>query len=438
MKMNLAKLWIPSACAALLLAGAVFQAEARTVRPSPDRAFEIAVIPDTQNYLSYRHQRIQGFPFDASEIFLGQMHYVRRNLRANGGQVAFVVSVGDVWEHPSLPIDPAHEARGFRRVDSPLLDSNWGPTEQVRTFEMPLARRGYGLIAGLTPFGVAPGNHDYDAFWTDANNPPKPEMKTPDDMGVLHVGGLDNFVAVFGSQSDFFRDKPWYVASHDRGADSAQVFEAGGYRFLNIALQFDPPNASLDWAKSVIARYPGTPTILTVHNFLDNQGRRFSPRVIDSHVIDPQDNTPEMVWQKLVAPNDQIFMVLSGHNAGQAFRIDDNNAGHKVYQIMADYQDRGQTLIEHGLKPGPFLGMGDGWMRMMRFDTSRAASLVTVRTYSTHYRAYSTDLPDYARWYKAKEKPHLSDVEFLKQDDFRFTMPDFIARFGTPGRKCRC
>lgn len=403
-----------------------------------DRSFEIAVIPDTQNYLDYRYRPAKGFPFDASRMFLDQMRHVRRNLRGQGGNVAFVVSVGDVWQHQTLPIDPGHFDRGFRRVDSPLLDSQWAPSDHALTYEMPLARRGYGLIAGLTPFGVAPGNHDYDAFWTDANHPPKAQMKTPDDMGVLHVGGLANFVAVFGSQSRFFRNKPWYVAANDGGADSAQVFKAGGYRFLHIALQFDPPDTSLAWAQQVIARHPGWPTILTVHNFLDNQGQRQSLRVIDSTVIDPQDNNPEMVWQKLVVPNDQIFMVLSGHNAGQAFRVDDNAAGHRVYQIMADYQDRGQTLIERGLKPGPFLGMGDGWMRMMRFDTNGAAPLVTIRTYSTHYRAYSVDLPDYARWYKAKEKPHLSDAEFLKQDDFAFPMPDFVARFGAPGARCRC
>lgn len=404
----------------------------------PDRAFTIAVIPDTQNYLDYRYRQSAGFPFDASRMFLDQMRYVQANLRANGGDVAFVVSVGDVWQHQSVPIDPGHAARGFRRVDSPLLDSAWAPTAAAQGYELPLARQGYRLIAGQVPFGVAPGNHDYDAFWTDADHPPKPVMKVPEDMGVLHVGGLSNFVSVFGSQSEFFKGRKWYVAAHDGGADSAQVFTAGGYRFLHVALQFDPPDASLNWARRVLARYRGLPTILTVHNFLDNEGRRKSLPVIDSHAIDPQDNDPEAVWQKLVAPNDQIFLVLSGHNAGQAFRSDRNAAGHVVYQVMADYQDRGQTLIERGLKPGPFLGMGDGWLRTMRFDMTGKAPRVAVRTWSTYYHAYSVDLPNYAKWYKAKEKPQLSDAEFLRQDQFEFDLPDFAARFGPPGKRCRC
>ncbi len=408
------------------------------VAAGADRSFAIAIIPDTQNYLDYRYRTAAGFPFDASRLFLDQLGWVRGNLRARGGDIAFVVSVGDVWQHQSVPIDPGHLARGFRRVDSPLLDSAWAPTGQARAWELPLARQGYRMIAGLTPFGVAPGNHDYDAFWTDADHPPKPVMKAPEDMGVLHVGGLTNFVSVFGSQSEFFRGKHWYVGAHQGGADSAQVFRAGGYRFLHLALQFDPPDASLVWAARIMQRYRGLPTILTVHNFLDNQGRRQSQKVIDSHAIDPLNNTPEMVWQKLIAPNDQIFLVLSGHNAGQAHRVDPNQVGHMVYQVMADYQDRGQTLIERGLKPGPFLGMGDGWLRVMRFDLAGTVPRVQVRTWSTHYRAWSTDLPDYVKWYKPHEKPEMSDAEYLRQDDFAFTLDDFSARFGPPGKRCRC
>ncbi len=57
---------------------------------SPDAHFTVAVIPDTQNYLDFHNQRAEGFPFDAREIFIDQMAYVERHLRANGGAIAFV------------------------------------------------------------------------------------------------------------------------------------------------------------------------------------------------------------------------------------------------------------------------------------------------------------------------------------------------------------
>jgi len=72
--------------------------------------------------------------------------------------------------------------------------------------EMPMAREGYKLLAGLVPFSVVPGNHDYDAMWTDARQPPSANATLSDfkTLGQLHVGGLDNFRSVFGNDSDFF------------------------------------------------------------------------------------------------------------------------------------------------------------------------------------------------------------------------------------------
>jgi hypothetical protein len=32
------------------------------------------------------------------------------------------------------------------------------------------------------------------------------------------------------------KDKQWYIASFEGGAESAQIFEAGGYRFVHLAL----------------------------------------------------------------------------------------------------------------------------------------------------------------------------------------------------------
>ena len=217
-----------------------------------DRDFTIAVIPDTQNYLDYTHQKSEGFPFDASELFLAQMRYVAANASSAGGDIAFLTALGDVWQHQSVAIDPAHAARGFGRVANPFLDGHFAPTARTQDFEMPLARKGYALIEGKMPFAVVPGNHDHDAMWTDANHPPAAQFTGWSSLGMLHAGGTSNFVSIFGAASDFFRGKDWYVDSFAGGASSAQVFEAGGYRFLHIGLQFDAPDAALAWASGVV------------------------------------------------------------------------------------------------------------------------------------------------------------------------------------------
>lgn len=418
-----------AALAALALALASCATAPKPTATAPETRFTIAVIPDTQNYMDYTHQKAEGFVFDASDMFIRQMDYIAKNLKSAGGDIAFVSSLGDVWQHQSKEIDPDHAARGFKRAPNPFFDKFFAPTPKVQEIEMPTARRGYDLIAGKTPFSVVPGNHDYDAMWTDYNHPPKKEVRSIADVGMLHAGGLKNFKAVFSDKSDFFRGKDWYVASHDDGADSAQIFTAAGYRFLHIGLQFDAPNASLEWAASVIKAHPGLPTIISTHDYLDNDGRRLANPVIDNAAVDPQDNNPQMVWDKLISQHDQIFMVLCGHEHGQFMRVDDNRFGRKVYQVLSDYQDRHQSAIDAGVKLQQGEGIGDGWMRFMTFDFSAPVPRVVVRTYSTYYNQESAKTEKYAQWYKAVEKPKLSDAEFVGQDNFVIELTDFHARF---------
>ncbi len=371
--------------------------------------FTIAVIPDTQNYVDYTHQKAAGYPIDASAMFFEQMSYIAHS------DAAFAIALGDVWQHAIKPIDPEHQARGFNRVDGSE------PTPQVFTVEIPIVKHGYAqLAAAKLPFAVVPGNHDYDATWSSVRFP----------HGPFYAGGLTAFQSVFSDRSDFFRDKPWYVASHDGGADSAQIFTAGGYRFLHIGLQFDPPNDSLDWAASVIHKFSGVPTIVSTHDYIDPAGARLAGPIVDNHAIDPEhNNTPQMVWDKFISQHDQIFMVLCGHRSAQGRHTARNRAGHEVYELLSDYQDRWHAAQEAGLAEKG-MGLGDGWLRLMTFDMSVATPTVHVRTYSTHYHTFSTENPNYAAWYKAAERPNETDAQFQVEDDFTFALTDFRERFG--------
>ena len=393
-----------------------------------DTGFTIAVIPDTQNYMDYNHQTATGFPFDASDQFLEQMRYIAANLELAGGDIAFVSAVGDVWQNQTKPVDPAHAARGLGRVANPMLDRVVRYSDQVPKVEMPKAAEGYRLIAGKVPFSVVPGNHDYDAMWpVEAAKGPDGKAKTPFQ---IHPGGLDNFRSVFGARLGFFRGQRWYVASHDGGADSAQIFTAGGYRFLHIGVQFNPPDATLRWARQVLRRHPGLPTIISTHDFLNTQGERLANPIIDPASVDPEDNNAEDMWTKLIAANDQIFLVLCGHQHGQSRRADRNRAGNVVHQILADYQDRGQSTNDAGGKGYT----GDGWLRLMQFDMAAEVPVIRVRTYSTHYKAESDEVPTYSAWYRPHEQPKMSDAEFLAAEEFTLELTDFRKRFDKRAR----
>ena len=99
--------------------------------------------------------------------------------------------------------------------------------------------------------------------------------------------------------------------------------------------------------------------------------------------------------------------------------------------MLADYQSRGQAGLDAGAAPRPGrgpAGIGDGWYRLMTFDLGERP-LVTVTTYSSHYRAASGDLATYAAWYKGQEQPELSDEAFLERDAFILDLGNFHQRF---------
>ena len=45
-----------------------------------------------------------------------------------------------------------------------------------------------------------------------------------------------------------------------------------------------------------------------------------------------------------------------------------------------------------------------------------------------------SETPQYAKWYKGDEKPHLSDEDYLKGDEFRIDLTDFRVRFDKTAR----
>ena len=179
------------------------------------------------------------------------------------------------------------------------------------------------------------------------------------------------------------------------------MFSAGGKTFLNISLELEAGNAALAWAQSVINTHPGVPTIVTTHAYLNPPANYDSsaPLKVPAERLQANClvnspggwNDAEGVWNQFIATNDQIFMVLCGHAWGspvngvskaENIRIDNNDFGHPVYQILTDYQ--ANTLGASGPSSAPG---GAGWMRFMEFDMS---------TDTIHFSTYSSLLDTYA------------------------------------------
>lgn len=408
--------------------------------PEIDHQFTIAVIPDTQNMVDYRHQRAEGFPIDTAPIFIEQMQYIAANTVTNGGEIEFITSVGDVWQHTDVYLDDEHEQRGFNAILSNPRIGIENLLRGLHEFELPKAREGYNLIAETgVPFGVAPGNHDYDTGYQYNPFPgdPDPRARIREEGLVAnrHVGGYSTFNGIFGPESPYFKDKDWYVSSYNGGVNSAQIFEAGGYRFLHFSFEMQAGDDVLAWAQGVINENPGIPTMMSTHDYLNPRGERMPHPRYDLATVDPLDhNSADDIWNEWVRKNDQIFMILSGHQIGQALRIDQNDNGNNVYQILSDYQGRGMAANPPA-DADRITGIGDGWVRLMEFDTSGEMPKVEVKTYSTYYKQYSGDFENYVAWYRDMEQPNMSDEEFLKSDRYTIELQHFKKRFGEPKLK---
>src|SRR3546814_12637309 len=103
---------------------------------------------------------------------------------------------------------------------------------------------------------------------------------------MLAYGGLKNWNSVFGADTLFFKKKPWYVDSFNGGANSAQVFEAGGFRFLHIGFEMAPAGEVLQWAEGVITRYPGVTMSVFTHSYPTPAVERTDIAAVDFNAVD--------------------------------------------------------------------------------------------------------------------------------------------------------
>lgn len=327
--------------------------------------FTIAVISDTQNYTDASKPQPRGV-----NVYLQQMRYLADTQKEK--RLVFVTHVGDVVQHGDGRFRTG-KAGAYRKWDT---HGEWDAATRAMRI----------LDQANIPYGMSPGNHDYDnyAWYVDEEGP---------GANRPLAGGL-NWNRYFGPASEHFAGKAWYGGSFNQGLNSYQTFRAAGKNFLHLSLEMEPTPAALQWAQGVIDAHRGTPTIITTHEWLDPNHTGATTRSNDykAYFEGTDNQTPDEVWEKFVRKNDQIFMVLAGHDwtptenglsQGQNLRIDLNDAGHPVYQTVQDYQ--GNTIGEDGTA-GSDNG-GAGWLRFIEFDTT---------AHRIHYYTYSTLLGRYA------------------------------------------
>jgi hypothetical protein len=314
-----------------------------TVFEGLSERFMIVALPDTQNYLC------SICPLSANKwhpaTFRAQTQWAVDNQSKNN--IAFVTHLGDI-------IETANRINEWQEADQAMA-----------------------ILDGKIPYAVAIGDHDF--YPEEVRDPALPLNST--------------YVKQFFGQ-ERYKNYNWYVGASPNNLSHAQLFEAGGRQFLHIALEWEAHDSAIDWATGIIQQYPGVPTIVSTHAYVSNITRGHSTRtqaVLRTGQPDTQANSGRDIYNKLVRPNPQIFMVLNGHyhdsnknlgptdEDGEWHQISKNNAGKDVYEMLSNYQD--------------FQNGGDGWLRTIEFIPRGGVNgldRIQMRTYSPTRNAYRT------------------------------------------------
>jgi hypothetical protein len=296
--------------AAGLLAAAT--APAAIAAPAPAAAadelasrFTLAVLPDTQFYSRYSAD--QFMPRYGTDPFAEQTKWIAAH--ADELNIPFTAHLGDIVDRAGVQNEWQAADRAMKTLDDADL-----------------------------PYSILPGNHDvtdsgkWDDQLTSANEP---------------------FNRWFGPTRAALQST--YGGSDATGQSQFHIFEAEGQQFMSLALSWNPSDATLAWAQSVLDAHPSVPVILTNHALINVGSDQSSP-------VETGDS--ERMWDKLITGNDQIFMTLNGHFHGATRQVKQNDFGHDVHQVLMDYQ-----MAYEG---------GNGYLGLFEFDlTNDTISLET-------------------------------------------------------------
>lgn len=287
--------------------------------PVAKDSFTIAVLPDTQNYS-------QKFP----DQFHAQTEWLVKN-QADRNIVA-VLHLGDVTNNNT----PA---------------------------EWEVAQAAMQKLDGKLPYFMALGNHDYS------------QGGSCKDRTTLY--------------NDYFKlekysQLPTFGGVYDKEPEKLEnvyhTFDAGGRKFLVIALEFGPRADVVRWAAEVAAKHADREAILITHAYMFNDETRYdwkkygakqtwNPHSYPVAKATADDvNDGEELWNNLVAKSENFICTLNGHVLGDGLgrTITSTPAGREVPQMLVNFQ----------MKPNG----GDGWMRLMEFQAD--GTTVEVRDYS--------------------------------------------------------
>lgn len=232
-------------------------------------------------------------------VYADQTQWIADNRAARN--IKFVIHLGDVTQHDVTSewqvADAAHD----------ILDS-----------------------AGVA-YNITTGNHDL----FPSNDAHARESMLPQYFGIPR-----------------FINKTWFGGSFDETNESNYMFfEAAGMQFMVVSVEFTPRKDVVTWANEVIRQHPNHRVIIATHCYQDFTGDHTTGWA-DHYNIEGREGID--LWEELIQRHKNIFLAVSGHIQGTAYRKRTGLNGNVVHEILTDFQSE------------PVLG--NGWLRVLTFN----------------------------------------------------------------------
>lgn len=266
---------------------------------------------------------------DLNYLYEGAVNYCKSQYQS--GDLAYVLHTGDLVDSTIYGDDLANKEYTIASNMQKILDD-----------------------AGV-PNGVVSGNHD-----------------------VCHKNADYKFFAkYFGAER--YLGKQWYGGQIKNNTSHYDLITVGGYDFIFLFLGcYDEAGDDvISWADAVLKKYGNRNAVICTHEYLKPSGQFSGDRA-------------QVIWDKLVVPNENVKMILCGHNDGvcnQWRTVEDT--GRKVYEMLADYQfaELGND-IQHVVNNCTC--DGEGFIRLLSFDRYGVMNVVTYSPALDDYDYYAS------------------------------------------------
>lgn len=225
------------------------------------------------------------------------------------------------------------------------------------------ASRSMSRLDGKVPYIISCGNHDY-GYKTAENGRTKFPEYFPFERNSRW---RDCLVADFPNRNGDISMENAAFEFHDRNWGDILV----------ITTEFAPRPEVLEWVRTLATseKYIGHKVIAMTHSYLKHRTAEYTDN--SRYKVSPQTSGKDF-WDKFVSVTPNVVLVVCGHTGrpggfedSVAYRVDKNEAGRNVHQMMFNVQILGGGWEGNG---------GDGWLRILEFMPD--GRTVKVKTYS--------------------------------------------------------